>query len=87
MITLELQYLYEIGKERDTPDKVMSGVRSLTELHQSTSRFDEVIERAMSLTWTRDPFDRLIVAEAMCNDASLVTADENIRKHYMQAVW
>jgi PIN domain nuclease of toxin-antitoxin system len=43
---------------------------------------------ALRCGWTRDPFDRLIVAQAKANDgAGLVMADTVIRKHYAGAVW
>ena len=38
-------------------------------------------------TWTPDPFDRLIVAQARLLDASLITKDELIHKHYKKAIW
>jgi len=41
----------------------------------------------VSSEWTRDPFDRLIVAHAAANDARLLTKDEKIRRHYKRAVW
>jgi PIN domain nuclease of toxin-antitoxin system len=37
--------------------------------------------------WVRDPFDRLIVAQASANDAPLITKDEKIRRHYKRAIW
>jgi PIN domain nuclease of toxin-antitoxin system len=37
--------------------------------------------------WTRDPFDRLIVAQALLHDAPLITKDEHIRRHYAGALW
>jgi PIN domain nuclease of toxin-antitoxin system len=41
---------------------------------------------ALDEKWTRDPFDRLIVANAK-GFAWLISADEAIRKHYPRAVW
>jgi PIN domain nuclease of toxin-antitoxin system len=35
----------------------------------------------------RDPFDRLIIATAVCEGMSIVTADENIRKYDVKCVW
>jgi len=35
----------------------------------------------------RDPFDRIIIATAMCEDATIVTSDENIRKYDIKCVW
>lgn len=43
---------------------------------------------ALDEKWTRDPFDRMIVANAKANGiALLVSSDEEIRKHYARAVW
>jgi len=43
---------------------------------------------ALPLDWSRDPFDRIIVAQAIANhDAVLLTADAHIRSHYRRAVW
>lgn len=44
-------------------------------------------EAAVSLSWTRDPFDRLIAAQAIVADAPLVTADRTILENLPQAVW
>jgi PIN domain nuclease of toxin-antitoxin system len=43
---------------------------------------------AIDVDWTTDPFDRLIVAQAIANsNAKLITRDRLIRKNYPQAVW
>jgi PIN domain nuclease of toxin-antitoxin system len=44
-------------------------------------------ERAGSLKWARDPFDRLIVAQADFHGADLLTRDEKIRENYARAFW
>jgi len=49
--------------------------------------FADLIDRAIDLSWTRDPFDRLIAAHAIVADVPLVTADETIGEHLPQAVW
>ena len=49
--------------------------------------FGLIVEHARALHWTRDPFDRVIVAQALAVDAHLVTADTNIRDHVALAVW
>ncbi|MCL2011065.1 MAG: type II toxin-antitoxin system VapC family toxin, partial [Synergistaceae bacterium] len=35
----------------------------------------------------RDPFDRIIIATAMCEDMSIVTSDESIRRYDVKCVW
>jgi PIN domain nuclease of toxin-antitoxin system len=47
----------------------------------------EVAHSAVGLTWTRDPFDRMIAAQAIIADAPLITADRTILKHLPLAVW
>jgi PIN domain nuclease of toxin-antitoxin system len=56
-------------------------------LRESDLPFQKVVSIATALTWTRDPFDRLIVAQAQAQRAPLVTADNVIRKHFKGAVW
>ena len=50
--------------------------------------FATIASAALDEKWTRDPFDRLIVANANANRfAWLISADEAIRKHYPRTVW
>ena len=37
-----------------------------------------MVEAARTFAWTRDPFDRLIVANAIADGVKLLTADEII---------
>ena len=39
------------------------------------------------MTWTRDPFDRVIVANAALNGNILISKDQNILEHYIHARW
>ena len=34
-----------------------------------------------------DPFDRLIIAQALCEDLTLMTADSNIQKYKVTTLW
>jgi hypothetical protein len=49
--------------------------------------FDRIVERALTLTWTSDGFDRIIVAHAQVDARPLVSKDTTIRKNYAHAVW
>ena len=42
---------------------------------------------ALSLDWTRDAFDRIIVANAMIQKSALLTKDQQILQHYKLAIW
>jgi len=46
-----------------------------------------IVSGALNLSWTRDPFDRIIVANASVNNDILVTKDQNILKNYKKAMW
>jgi PIN domain nuclease of toxin-antitoxin system len=46
-----------------------------------------VARAATEIRWTRDPFDRMIAAQAIVADAPLVTADRTILEHLPQATW
>jgi PIN domain nuclease of toxin-antitoxin system len=88
VVLLELEYLYEARRiklpARDIQRKLEQelGVR-LCELPFAT-----IAGAALDEKWSRDPFDRMIVANAKANGfAWLITADEEIRKHYPRTVW
>ena len=50
--------------------------------------FPIVAEIAIGETWTRDPFDRLIVSHAKANGrAALVSSDDLIARHYQNTIW
>ena len=42
---------------------------------------------ARDFGWTRDPFDRIITAQADLEKATLITKDATIRAHYSRAMW
>ncbi len=88
MVLLELQYLFEIHRSAfPSRDITMKLGRELG-LRVCDLAFPLVAEAALEENWTREPFDRLIVAQAKANGyAMLVTADAKIRKHYPRTVW
>jgi PIN domain nuclease of toxin-antitoxin system len=88
VVLLELEYLYEVGRivlaARDVQSKLAN------ELGVSVCRhgFPSIVSAALQEKWTRDPFDRIIVAHAKANGlAPLVSSDAEIRKSYTRAVW
>jgi PIN domain nuclease of toxin-antitoxin system len=87
IVLLELEYLHEVGRiaERSAPIREDLGRR--IGLSVSTVPFAAVVERAVSMTWTRDPFDRLIAGQALAEEARLLTADESIRANVDLAIW
>ena len=84
---LELEFLHEIGRLKPTASKLMSTLGADIGLRVCDLAFRTVVEQALAESWTRDPFDRLIVANAKAARAPLVTRDERIRGHYARALW
>ena len=87
IVALELQYLYEINRISLSGATVLAVVRKDFGVAFATHSFQDIIFEAFSLDWTRDPFDRIIVAHASFDGAPLLTKDESIRQHYQRAVW
>lgn len=84
---LELQCIREIGRFRDSTEAVVAGLSQSLGLIVSETAFADIVQRGLSLSWTRDPFDRLIVANAATDGARLLTCDDRILKHFEDAVW
>ncbi len=87
VVLLELQYLREIGRVTTVPQAIITDLKQRLGLAIEDRSLETVMERALGIAWTRDVFDRLIVAQATLDDAELVTSDRLIRKHYPKAVW
>jgi PIN domain nuclease of toxin-antitoxin system len=87
MVAMELETLFEAGKIRSEPDHFLHVLERQHGLSRSDARFETVIEAARTFAWTRDPFDRLIVANAMADDARLITADKTILANFRNATW
>jgi len=87
-VRLELQYLYEIGRIKIKPDKIIGNLAREIDLTISECPLKNIIEEALRINWTRDVFDRLLVAETMRDQSSLlITADKKIREKFTQALW
>jgi PIN domain nuclease of toxin-antitoxin system len=88
MVLLEFQYLYERKRISVEPIAVAAYLNTTFGVSLCSFPFPAVAMSALSIAWTSDPFDRIIVAQAQANDrATLVTADSDIRKHYARAAW
>lgn len=87
IVLLELQLLYDLGRLTDSPTRYAAELREMLGGGVCPMPFIEVVAASMSETWTRDPFDRLIVGHAKAAGAPLLTKDRGIRKHYQHAIW
>ena len=87
IVLVELEVLREIGRIRRPVGEVWEILTEDHEVAEAPGDLREIGRYARSLAWTRDPFDRLIVAHALAADAMLLTADGSIREHCPQARW
>jgi PIN domain nuclease of toxin-antitoxin system len=86
-VLVELQFLREVGKIDIKVDTFLRDMQESFGLKLCPSSFADVALEAVRQSWTRDPFDRMIVAQAAVNDARLITRDSEILKHYSRACW
>ena len=87
MVLLELRMLHQIGRVFDTENQIIDDLESMIGLNVCGSTFKDIVNHAVNIEWTRDPFDRLIVANAALHEAKLITKDRTILKHYEHAIW
>ena len=87
VVDLELQYLHEIGRITRGPQPILSALGEELGVAIGDEPFARIAAKARELNWTRDPFDRLMVAQVALARAQLVTKDQTIRKHFPGAVW
>jgi PIN domain nuclease of toxin-antitoxin system len=88
LVLVEIEILIEIGRVKlKTADLLLRDLEHQLDLSLSEASTAAVAEAACRFAWTRDPFDRLIVANAMADGAKLITADQMILHHFDKAVW
>jgi PIN domain nuclease of toxin-antitoxin system len=88
MVLLELEYLYELGRTRYRATELMRKLELESDFRVCDLPFALVTEVALGESWTRDPFDRMIVAQAKANGlALLVSSDAEIAAHYPRTIW
>lgn len=85
-VLLEIELLFEIGRLREGAKTIASRLAEDLEIRTAGERFADVVGEALALGFTRDPFDRLIVAHASLARAGLVTQDATLRYHYPKAM-
>jgi PIN domain nuclease of toxin-antitoxin system len=88
MALVELEYLHELGRTKFRAVELLSKVEHEAKLRLCDLPFPAIARAALDEKWTRDPFDRMIVANAKANGfAWLISADEKILKNYPRTVW
>ena len=87
VVALEIQYLYETERITVRADTILEDLDMRIALKMDRLSFSRVVRQSLLETWTRDPFDRLIVSQARIRQVPLLTRDRIIRKYYKDAGW
>jgi PIN domain nuclease of toxin-antitoxin system len=86
-VRLELEYLYEIDRVKEPAHVIVTDLADRVGLRVCEKDFNVIVSQAIKLSWTRDLFDRLIVANAALNENTLISKDQNILEYYPHARW
>lgn len=87
IVRLELQYLNEIKRITASAKDIIMDLSNSIGLEVCKKNFNNIINIATQFNWTRDPFDRIIVANAALNENQLVTKDQIILENYGNALY
>jgi len=86
-VELELEYLYEIERLEDSSQTIIEKLKEFLDLQILETSFSKVIKESKNISWTRDVFDRIIVANSISENIPIITADRKILEHFSGAVW
>jgi PIN domain nuclease of toxin-antitoxin system len=79
---LEIQFLAEIGRLSVRNPEFVSTVMDDPRFTVDDVPLVALVRHALGLSWTRDPFDRLLVAHSVARRVALCTMDRRIRSHH-----
>ncbi len=66
---------------------IISNLSDKIDLQICNKNFNDIISISLTISWTRDPFDRIITANALLNNNILLSKDQNILNNYPYAKW
>jgi PIN domain nuclease of toxin-antitoxin system len=79
---LEIQFLAEVGRLSVKNPEFTKSVMNDSRFIIDDLPLETLISHALRLTWTRDPFDRLLVAHSSARRVAFCTIDRGIREHH-----
>jgi PIN domain nuclease of toxin-antitoxin system len=87
VVLLEMQLLQEIGRLNIGPEQWMEILSRDFDVKLCPLPLHRVITESLKLSWTRDPFDRMIVAQAIAGQGKLITRDDRMHTNFNGAIW
>jgi PIN domain nuclease of toxin-antitoxin system len=79
---LEVQFLGEAGRLEVDSERFVAAVKQDPRFVIDELPLLALVEQALPLSWTRDPFDRLLVAHSNARRTPLCTVDRDIRRRH-----
>jgi PIN domain nuclease of toxin-antitoxin system len=79
---LEIQLLAEVGRLSVRNPEFTSAVMEDPRFTVDDISLVPVIRNGLRLDWTRDPFDRMLVAHSLARRVPMCTVDRRIRAHH-----
>ena len=79
---LEIQFLAEIGRLSVRNPEFTGAVMEDPRFTVDDIPLLTVIRHGLRLNWTRDPFDRMLVAHSMARRIPFCTVDRRVRAHH-----
>ena len=79
---LEIQFLSEIGRLKIATPAFYETIEADRRFLIDEPQLLAVVREALTLRWTRDPFDRLIAAHSSTRRVPLCTVDESLTRHH-----
>jgi PIN domain nuclease of toxin-antitoxin system len=87
IVSLELQYLFDMNRIVHRPNVILSDLANRIGLTICNETFYSIVQKSLDLKWTRDPFDRIIVANAALKSEFLVSKDKTIIENYNKTLF
>ncbi len=79
---LEIAFLAEVGRLEARLPELMGAIGADARFVVDEVPLVALVEHAVPLAWTPDPFDRLIAAHSSARRAPLCTLDRRMREHH-----
>jgi len=83
---LEIQLLAEIGRRRVDNPRFMRELMADPRFQVDEVSIATLVQRSLDLSWTRDPFDRLIAAHSLARRLPLCSVDGVMLQHHKLVV-
>ena len=88
MVMLELEMLCEKGALKYSASQILADLNQQIGVSVCQLPMSAIMTCALAIKWTREPGDRIIVANAVANnEAPLITPDRRVHEHYQNTIW